>query len=118
MTALKYAVGLLPALFWMGAQAAPMAYVPNEVSGTVSVIDTSTDAVIRSLKISERPRGIAVSPDGKRLYVTDSPTKALVVVDLAKGEPVASWHVGESPEGAGISHDGRFVAVEIGRAHV
>ncbi|MCB1953525.1 MAG: hypothetical protein KDF61_16140, partial [Rhodocyclaceae bacterium] len=46
------------------ALAAPLAYVPNEKSGTVSVIDTATDTVTTTLKISERPRGIAIAPDG------------------------------------------------------
>ena len=31
------------------AQAAPLAYVPNEKDGTISVIDTSTDKVIKKL---------------------------------------------------------------------
>ena len=37
---------LLPGL----ALAAPFAYVPNEKSGTVSVIDTATDSVVADIK--------------------------------------------------------------------
>ena len=49
------------------ALAAPMAYVPNEKSGTVSVIDTATDTVVAEIKAGSKPRGLAVSADGKRL---------------------------------------------------
>ena len=44
--------------------AAPFAYVPNEGSGTISVIDTQTDTVVDEINIGGKPRGIAISPDG------------------------------------------------------
>ncbi|HJQ38957.1 MAG TPA: cytochrome D1 domain-containing protein, partial [Thermoanaerobaculia bacterium] len=47
-------------------------YVTNERAGTVQVIDTKTDRVVRSAKVGDRPRGLALSPDGKRLYVATS----------------------------------------------
>ena len=43
---------VLPSL----ALAAPFAYVSNEGSGTVSVIDTSTDAVVDTLQTGGKPR--------------------------------------------------------------
>ena len=48
-----------------GAAAAPFAYVPNEKSGTISVIDTDGDTVVRTIATGGKPRGIAVSPDGR-----------------------------------------------------
>ena len=39
--------------------AAPFAYVPNEESGTISVIDTSTDQVVKEIKVGDKPRGMA-----------------------------------------------------------
>lgn len=111
MKAMHVAAGLLLAVFASFALATPMAYVPNEVSGTVSVIDTSTDKVLKDLKVSKRPRGIAVSPDGKRLYVTNTPTQALVVYDLTKDAVEHNWIVGDSPEGTSLSKDGKKVYV-------
>ncbi|HEX2389917.1 MAG TPA: hypothetical protein VHL33_02490, partial [Casimicrobiaceae bacterium] len=43
--------------------AAPFAYVPNEGSGNVSVIDTATDRVVRTISLGGKPRGIAIAPD-------------------------------------------------------
>ena len=45
------------------AGAAPFAYVPNEKSGTLSVIDTETDTVVRSVPAGQKPRGLAPSAD-------------------------------------------------------
>ena len=103
------ALALLP----LGALAAPFAYVPNEKSGSVSVIDTAQDVVLQTLEVSERPRGIAVAPDGSRLFLTDSPTRSLVVVDLDSVKPVASWPLGKSPDGFCISTDFNLFAAAV-----
>ena len=58
--------------------------MPNEGSGTVSVIDTATDKVTATLNFGKKPRGIAISADGTRLYLSDQTANALVVVDIAK----------------------------------
>lgn len=46
------------------AIAAPFAYVPNEGSGTVSIIDTANDTLVGEIKAGGKPRGIAALPDG------------------------------------------------------
>lgn len=65
------------------AQASPFAYVPNEKSGTISIIDCAVDKVIAVMPAGTKPRGLAVSPDGKTLYVSDQPANALLIIDLA-----------------------------------
>ena len=71
------------------AFAQPYAYVPNEKSGTISIIDTATDLVTGEIKAGEKPRGIAVSPDGKLLYVSDQPHRVLNVIDIGKKSIIA-----------------------------
>ena len=44
-------------------------YVTNEASGDLSIIDAATQAVVGTMPLGKRPRGIAASPDGKFLYV-------------------------------------------------
>ena len=51
------------------ASAGPMAYVTNEKSDDVSVIDTATNKVVRTIKVGKRPRGVAISTDGRRVYI-------------------------------------------------
>ena len=110
--------GVVSAVLALSAAAAPFAYVPNEESGTISVIDTATDEVVKEIRAGDKPRGLAVSKDGKKLYVSDQPHNSLVVIDLEKLEPVESIFLGESPEGVGISPDGKWVvaAVEVSNA--
>src|SRR5262245_45221671 len=52
------------------------AYVTNEQSGDLTVIDAATRAVVTTVPLGKRPRGIAVSPDHTTLYValSGSPT--------------------------------------------
>ena len=101
------AFGLLPAI----ASASPFAYVPNEKSGTISIIDTVTDSVVGEVKAGTKPRGRVARKDGKALYVSDQPTNSLLIVDLATKAVVGSVVVGESPEGVGISPNGDWVVV-------
>ncbi|WP_374777453.1 hypothetical protein OG756_36440 [Streptomyces sp. NBC_01310] len=51
------------------AQAVPpgtYAYVANFNDGTVSVIDTATNAVVVTVPVGNAPWGVAVSPDSTR----------------------------------------------------
>ena len=45
------------------------AYVSNEGSGEISVIDVESDSVIGTIDVGTRPRGVRVTPDGRRVYV-------------------------------------------------
>ncbi len=47
-------------------------YVTNEDSNNVSVLDGNTHAVLATIDVGKRPRGLKVSPDGMRLYVAVS----------------------------------------------
>src|SRR5215216_2724488 len=49
----------------------PLAYVPNEGSGTISIIDTATDTTIGEINTGGKPRGIALSRDGGFMYGSD-----------------------------------------------
>ena len=87
--------------------------MPNEGSGTLSVIDTATDQVVGEIQAGKKPRGLAVSLDGTRLYVSDQPNNRLVVIDLAVRRAVGVVSLGVSPEGVSASPDGRYIAVAL-----
>ena len=52
-----------------GTSPALMAYVTNEGSGEVTIIDVALDSVVGTIPVGTRPRGSRVSPDGTKLYV-------------------------------------------------
>ncbi len=87
---------------------APFAYVPNEKSGTLSIIDTADDTVVAEIKSGDKPRGLAVSKDGKTLYVSDQPNNVLVKIDLEQRTAIGTVELGESPEGVSMSPDGKW----------
>ena len=64
-------IGLTP----MGVAVAPdgnKVYVANEaLNGTVSVIDTATNAVSATVAVGRHPVGVAVKPDGSKVYVAN-----------------------------------------------
>ena len=93
------------------ASAAPFAYVANEKSGTISIIDTAVDQVVGTIKSGGKPRGQAVSADGSTLYVSES--TGLLVIDIANRAVTGKIELGDSPEGVGISADGKSVAVAV-----
>ena len=83
---------------------------------------------MRTFATGGKPRGIAVSPDGKTVYVSEQTANALLVVDAADGKVRARLPLGESPEGIALADDGTLVAaaseasngvvfVETGGAH-
>jgi YVTN family beta-propeller protein len=45
-------------------------FISNERSGDITVIDGGTDAVVASIPVGKRPRGIRATPDGTRVFVT------------------------------------------------
>src|SRR6266849_1875745 len=90
------------------------AYITNQGSNTVSVIDTATDAVIATILVGARAFGVAVSPDGSTVYVTKSfalPPGPISVIDTATntviattGDPIAggTFGVAVTPDGSKV----------------
>jgi YVTN family beta-propeller protein len=58
------------------------AYVTNNASNTVSVIDTGGGAVTATIPVGARPVGVAVSPDGRHAYITNAASDTVSVIDL------------------------------------
>ena len=76
---------VLSAATALSALAAPFAYVSNEGSASVSVIDTATDKLTATFNVGGKPRGIALSLDRKRLYLSDQTGNAALIIDTSNG---------------------------------
>src|SRR5207248_3106740 len=81
------------------------AYVANRGSGTVSVIDTTTNTVVGGpIPVGTNPLGVGVDPTVHRAYVANSNAAGTVrVIDTTTnavvGGPIA---VGSGPAGVGV----------------
>jgi YVTN family beta-propeller protein len=101
-------------------------YVSDEDSGVVVVIDTANDEVAARIPVGKRPRGIRVSPDGKRLFVAlsgspksppgtdesklppaDRAADGIGVIDLSAMKLDRVIHAGQDPELFDVTSDGK-----------
>jgi YVTN family beta-propeller protein len=73
------------------------AYVANEFSYTVSVIDTATNTVVATIPVGLVPIGVAITPDGTRAYVPNEFSYTVSVIDTATNTVVATIPVGLLP---------------------
>ena len=86
---------------WLTAAApasAFIAYVSNEKSNTVSVIDTDNWTVTKTIKVGQRPRGIDFTRDGKFVMVAVGDDDTIQVIDAKTMEVVDSLPSGPDPE--------------------
>lgn len=90
------------------AQAAPFAYVVNHGDGTVSVLDTASNAVVTTVTVGDEPLGAAVNPAGTRAFVTNqtAPTGSVSVIDTAINGVVATIPLGNRPSGVAVKLPG------------
>jgi YVTN family beta-propeller protein len=75
--------------------------VTNQYSNSVSVIDTATNDVIATVEVGNYPSGIAVSPDGTKVYVTNQYSNSVSVIDTATNSVTSSVAVGLNPNAFG-----------------
>ncbi len=60
-----------------------LAYVTELFANAVSVIDVASRTVVGApIPVGARPRGIAVTPDGQRVIVSDISTTHLTIIDV------------------------------------
>jgi YVTN family beta-propeller protein len=74
------------------------AYVTSEAGGTVSVVE-----VVDTIHVGERPWGIAITPEGRTLYVANGPSDDVSIIDAASRKETARVKVGTRPWGVVIT---------------
>ncbi|HTF28501.1 MAG TPA: alkaline phosphatase family protein, partial [Flavitalea sp.] len=94
-------------------------YVANANSDLISVINTSSDKVIRSistkpmdeLPFGSAPNALVVSPDGQTLFVANAGNNLLAVIDLSTGKVKGLVPTGWYPSAVILSHKGSQLIV-------
>src|SRR6185436_19659843 len=87
--------------------------------GTISVINTTTNAIVTTITLTPCPNNcapnkVALSPDGSRLYVTDDFADVVWVINTTNNTIVTSVPGVAFPEGVAVHPDGTRIYV----AHV
>ncbi len=65
--------------------AAYTVYVSNEKGNSITVIDSATLEVKRTIPVGQRPRGIMLTRDGKQLLICASDDDTIQILDVATG---------------------------------
>jgi len=99
------ATGLALAALTTPAPAAPLVYVANLGSGTVSVIDAATSTVVATIPVGSDPNGIAATSDGRTVFVSNYVSDRLTRIDTTTNAVVDSIPVGAGPVGLAVSPD-------------
>ncbi|MBA2413596.1 MAG: beta-propeller fold lactonase family protein, partial [Burkholderiaceae bacterium] len=118
--------------------AGELAYVTNEDSQELTVIDTRTDSVVARIPVGTRPRGVRIAPDGRTVFValsgspkcpptmpdeeceklaSDKSKDGVAVVDVATSKVMRILPGGSDPETFDISQDGSTLFVSNEDAH-
>src|SRR5438094_899801 len=72
---------------------------------------------VARVPLNETPRGLELSPDGRRVFFTLAGVNAIQILDTTTNQIVAQIPVGASPHYAPFTPDGRWaLAVDQGRA--
>jgi YVTN family beta-propeller protein len=120
------ASAVAPPATWHGVRV----YVTNEGAGTLSIIDAASRAVVETVALGKRPRGIQASPDRTKLYVALSGSPAappgvdektlpppdrgadgIGEVDVATNRLLRILRVGTDPEQVAVTADGTRLVV-------
>ncbi len=73
----------------------------------LAIVDLEDAGAVRMIPMPAEPTGLALSPDGKRLYVTCAARQSSVLeMDAASGEVLATFAAGHTAGGPAISPDG------------
>lgn len=91
-------------------RAAGILYVSSITAGTVAAVNTATNTVARTYTVSAKPQRIALSADGKTLYVANE-SSGLDILDVATGTRSPVTGVDPGAVGLALSPDGKVVYV-------
>jgi YVTN family beta-propeller protein len=86
-------------------------FIPSESVGELNVIDSVNSKVLKTIALptGSRPMRVKLSPDEKRLYVSNGRAGTISVFDTHTYELLDTIKVGTRPWGIGVSPDGKFL---------
>jgi YVTN family beta-propeller protein len=84
---------------------------PDKKADGIGVVDVKTGKLLRVIPGGSDPEQLAVSRDGKWLFVANEDVAQASVIEVDDGKVIATIPVGEEPEGVEMRPDGKVVYV-------
>ncbi len=88
----------------------------NAAGDDIHVIDPASNQVVGKIEDIEVPHGLVISPDGRRIYVTNEARVTLDIVESRTFQVTRRIPLSGRPNNVDVSKDGRFVFVGIAEA--
>ena len=66
------------------------AYVTNQGSNSMSVIDLTTLKEVEQIKVGTEPYGVVFSPDGRNAYIVNGGSRTMTILDIVEGKAKVS----------------------------
>lgn len=88
-----------------------LVFVSDEEADVVHIVDGRSGGREGQLRTGERPRGMALSPDGRTLYVAASDSNRIEAWDPRARRLVRAYAAGSDPERFALAPDGRSLYV-------
>jgi len=92
--------------------AAPAPAAVARVPLAAQIKSVARPAVVGTIRVGAEPEGVAVSPDGRTVYVANQNARILSVVD-ARTRRVSEVRLRNTPRFVAVSRDGRLVYVSM-----
>jgi YVTN family beta-propeller protein len=89
-------------------------YLINSAANRVDILDTTTNAVTKNIRVGTFPLAGALSMDGAFLYVTNTQSASLSVIDLGNDSVITTVSLAAKPEGVAVGADGRVLVTTQG----
>src|SRR5258708_6227731 len=83
----------------------------NSAGDNIHIIDPANNKVVGEIKGIEASHGIAVAPDGSRIYISEEADKTLTVVDGKTLQVTKRIPLSGNPNLVDMTPDGRWVYV-------
>lgn len=111
----RLALGLIAAIITVHAGTVRVLQT-NAAGDNIHVIDPATNKVVGIIEHIEVPHGVAIAPDGKRIYVSDESLNTLDVVDAHTLKVTRRIPLSGRPNNVDVAKDGSRVYVGIAEA--
>jgi YVTN family beta-propeller protein len=85
----------------------------NSAGDTIHIIDPAINKVVGEVQGIEAAHGVAVAPDGSRIYISEEADKTLTVIDGKTLKATKRIPLSGNPNLIDLTPDGRFIYVAI-----
>jgi YVTN family beta-propeller protein len=84
---------------------------PDKRADGIGVVDVTANRLLKVFPGGSDPEQVAVSQDGKRLFIANEDVSLVSVLDAETGNVVSTIKVGSEPEGVNLRPDGKVVYI-------